>query len=110
MRTVFCCDQLNDFDIHGWACIDDEAVKADPGIQQSMVELRAGGTLIGQRRRSIARPDVDAVVGQAGANKGYNMPVLPLVAVCAVIGKGASKALAPRFGGAELGRAKQARA
>ena len=105
MRTVFCCDQLNDFDIHGWACIDDEAVKADPGIQQSMVELRAGGTLIGQRRRSIARPDVDAVVGQAGANKGYNMPVLPLVAVCAVIGKGASNGLTMSFAGIDFGLA-----
>ena len=110
MQTVFYCHQLNDFDIHGWACIDDEAVKAAPDVQQSMVELRAGGTLIGQRRRSIARPDVDAVVGQADAKKGYNKPVLPLVAVCAVMGKTTSKGLALRFGGAELGRAKQAQA
>lgn len=81
MNARFNCDQLIGQDIHGWGVVNQpDSAPARPETD-FLIVLKAGGTAIGQQRRTIPRPDADKAAGQSGVVKGFRMPVLAPAAV-----------------------------
>ena len=107
MKTKINCDQLNDQEIHGWGIVEHETGEPATSQEDILVLLKAGGTVIGQQRRAIARPDVDKAVGQPGVNKGYRMPVLAPAAVLTAATHREPLPLTLNFGGVDIALWKQ---
>lgn len=102
MKTRFNCSLLVEHDIHGWGSIDQEGRTAPLPEDEFLVQLKAGGCVLAQQRRTIQRPDVDKVAGQPGIAKGFWIPALPAVAMLAVLGKTSGATLSLAFGGEDI--------
>lgn len=107
MKTRFNCDQLNGQDVFGWGVVEQAGTGPRMREDDFVVTLRAGGTVIGQQRRMVPRPDADKAAGQPGVIKGFRMPVLAPAAVLVAVAGDEPLPLTLSFAGAEVALWKQ---